>query len=107
MNVYNIAIDNTCEHVLKYFWWEVLKYAYDTKRNGGLLKKNGFVEVSQSGFHLKLINHETGCRTVVPIHGKDLKRGLEKAILKQAGLSKWSLPYNDDRSDKIWHYQGS
>lgn len=53
-----------------------------------LLKKNGFVEVSQSGSHLKLINQETGCRAVVPIHGKDLKMGLEKAILKQAGLSK-------------------
>ncbi|WP_278627587.1 type II toxin-antitoxin system HicA family toxin [Thomasclavelia cocleata] len=24
----------------------------------------------------------------VPIHGKDLKKGLEKAILKQAGLFK-------------------
>lgn len=47
-----------------------------------LLKKNGFVEVSQLGSHLKLINHETGRRTVVPIHNKDLKRGLEKAILK-------------------------
>ena len=34
------------------------------------------------------INHETGKRTVVPVHGKDLKKGLEKAILKQAGLSK-------------------
>lgn len=27
-----------------------------------LLKKNDYIEVSQSGFHLKLINHETGCR---------------------------------------------
>ena len=53
-----------------------------------LLKKNGFVEVGQSGSHLKLINHETGKRTVVPVHGKDLKKGLEKAILKQEGLSK-------------------
>ena len=53
-----------------------------------LLKKNGFVEVGQSGSHLKLINHETGKRTVVPVHGKDLTKGLEKAILKQAGLSK-------------------
>lgn len=53
-----------------------------------LLKKNGFVEVGQSGSHLKLINHETGKRTVVPVHGKDLKKGLEKAIIKQAELSK-------------------
>lgn len=53
-----------------------------------LLKKNVFVEVSQSGSHLKLINHETDRCTVVPNHNKNLKRGLEKAILKQAGLSK-------------------
>lgn len=39
MNVYNIAIDNTCKLVLKYFWWEVLKYAYDTKRNGEAIKE--------------------------------------------------------------------
>lgn len=39
-----------------------------------LLKKKRFVEVGQSGSHLKLINHETGKRTVVPVHGKDLKK---------------------------------
>ncbi|MCQ5326918.1 MULTISPECIES: type II toxin-antitoxin system HicA family toxin [Thomasclavelia] len=37
---------------------------------------------------MKLINHETGKRIVAPVHGKDLKKGLEKAIIKQAGLSK-------------------
>ncbi|WP_278627574.1 type II toxin-antitoxin system HicA family toxin [Thomasclavelia cocleata] len=32
-----------------------------------LLKKNGF---SQSGSHLKLINHETGCRTLYQFMAK-------------------------------------
>ena len=50
-----------------------------------LLKKNQFVEVGRSGSHLKLINHETGKRIVVPVNGKDLKKGLEKAILSRQG----------------------
>lgn len=51
-----------------------------------LLKKNGFQEVSQNGSHAKLRNPETGRTVVVPYHSKDLKKGLEQAILKQAGL---------------------
>ncbi len=50
------------------------------------LKQNGFKEVSQNGSHVKLKNEQTGCQTVVPYHSKSLKRGLEQAILKQAGL---------------------
>lgn len=51
-----------------------------------LLKKNGFQEVSQNGSHVKLRNPETRRTVVVPYHSKDLKKGLEQAILKQAGL---------------------
>lgn len=50
------------------------------------LKKNGFREISQNGSHVKLRNDETGRQTEVPYHCKDLKKGLEQAILKQAGL---------------------
>lgn len=50
------------------------------------LKKHGFEEVSQNGSHVKLVNAETGKTVIVPFHCKDLKRGLEKAILKQAGI---------------------
>lgn len=50
------------------------------------LKRNGFREVSQNGSHVKLRNDETGRQTEVPYHCKDLKKGLEQAILKQAGL---------------------
>ena len=51
-----------------------------------LLKKNGFIEISQAGSHLKMWNEKSGATVIVPMHGKDLKVGLEQAILKQAGL---------------------
>ena len=51
-----------------------------------LLKKNGYTVVSQNGSHIKLKNEQTNVQIIVPYHCKDLKRGLEQAILKQAGL---------------------
>jgi len=51
-----------------------------------LLQKNGFIIVSQNGSHVKLRNETNGKQTVVPNHSKELKKGLEQAILKQAGL---------------------
>ena len=51
-----------------------------------LLKKNGFKIVSQNGSHVKLRNLETGRTVIVPMHNKDLKKGTEQQILKQAGL---------------------
>lgn len=51
-----------------------------------LLKQNGFEVVSQNGSHVKLLNSLTGKTTVVPYHNKSLKKGLEQAILKQAGI---------------------
>ncbi|GGI64926.1 type II toxin-antitoxin system HicA family toxin [Enterococcus alcedinis] len=51
-----------------------------------LLKKHGFKEVTQNGSHLKLFNPLTEKTTIVPMHSKDLAKGLEQAILKQAGL---------------------
>lgn len=50
------------------------------------LKKNGFQVVSQNGSHVKMRNDATGRQTVVPYHCTNLKKGLEQAILKQAGL---------------------
>ncbi len=55
---------------------EMLKY----------LKKNGFKTISQNGSHIKLKNDQTGKQVIVPYHCTDLKKGLEQAILKQAGL---------------------
>lgn len=50
------------------------------------LKRNGFKVVGQNGSHIKLKNLNTGITVIVPYHAKDLKKGLEKVILKQAGL---------------------
>ncbi len=51
-----------------------------------LLKKNGFMEIGQNGSHIKLKNPETERTVIVPYHSRDLKKGMEQAILKQAGL---------------------
>lgn len=50
------------------------------------LKKNGFEEISQNGSHVKLKNKNSARTVIVPCHCKDLKKGMEQAILKQAGL---------------------
>lgn len=50
------------------------------------LKKNGFEGVRQNGSHITMKNHTTGKSVVVPYHSKAMKKGLEQAILKQAGL---------------------
>lgn len=51
-----------------------------------LLKKNGFMEIGQNGSHIKLKNPETERTVIVPYHSRDLKKEMEQAILKQAGL---------------------
>ena len=50
------------------------------------LRKNGFKIVCRSGSHVKMKNDEPSRQTEVPYHSSDLKKGLEQAILKQAGL---------------------
>lgn len=51
-----------------------------------LLKKNEFIVISQNGSHVKLKHCKNGIQVIVPCHCKDLKKGLEQAILKQAGI---------------------
>ncbi len=51
-----------------------------------LLKKNGFAIVSQNGSHVKMTNLDSNKTVIIPYHSKDLKKGMETAILKQAGL---------------------
>ena len=55
---------------------EMLKY----------LKKNGFSMISQNGSHVKMKNRHTQKTVIVPCHARDLKKGMEQAILKQACL---------------------
>ena len=51
-----------------------------------LLESNGFIEARQNGSHKFFVKKETNRRTTVPYHSKNLGIGLERAILKQAGL---------------------
>lgn len=51
--------------------------------------QNGFVYVkSNNGSHQKYYNPQRNVTVAVPLHTKELKKGLEQAILKQAGLKK-------------------
>ncbi|MBQ8836251.1 MAG: type II toxin-antitoxin system HicA family toxin [Clostridia bacterium] len=51
-----------------------------------LLESNGFICVRQNGSHMFFKNAQTGKATTVPFHSKELKKGLEQRILKDAGL---------------------
>lgn len=51
-----------------------------------LLEKNGFVKVRQKGSHAMYKNSTTNRQVTVPMHAKDLPKGLENAIKKQAGI---------------------
>lgn len=64
----------------------ILKMPITSQEMIKLLKKNGFETVSQNGSHVKMRNPNTGKTVIVPYHSKDLKKGMEQAILKQAGL---------------------
>ena len=56
------------------------------KQMAKLLISNGFVEERQNGSHKFFVNKETNKRTTFPFHCKDLPKGTEQIILKQAGL---------------------
>ncbi len=52
------------------------------------LKKAGFVEARQTGSHLILVNKKTRKIIPIPIHSKDIKRGLLNSIIKQSSLTR-------------------
>lgn len=49
-----------------------------------VLKKLGFAEKRQTGSHLIMYHSGRNKIIPVPIHAKDIKRGLMKGIIKQA-----------------------
>ncbi|WP_241433073.1 type II toxin-antitoxin system HicA family toxin [Listeria cornellensis] len=51
-----------------------------------ILKKNGFKHIRTQGSHMFFKNPVSNRATTVPYHSKTLGKGLEQAILKQAGL---------------------
>ncbi len=53
-----------------------------------LLEKNDFEFIGANGSHRKYRHKTTGVTVIVPYHAKELKKGTEDKILKQAGLKK-------------------
>ena len=51
-----------------------------------LLESNGFRQTHSNGSHFFFRNDETHRTTTVPVHAKDLKKGTENKLLKDAGL---------------------
>lgn len=52
-----------------------------------LLKKEGWLNERQSGSHIILVHPNKKEKLIVPNHSsKEVKKGLLKAILKQAGI---------------------
>jgi len=53
-----------------------------------ILQKSGFKIIRQKGSHIIMIDNRK-TRIVIPVHpGKDVKPGLIRAIIKEAGLSR-------------------
>lgn len=75
LNVYNISIITKGDKVM------TMKPAKMIRK----LKKAGFIEVPKNGGHRKFV-HPDGRMTEVPVHAKELAKGTQEAILKQAGL---------------------
>ena len=54
-----------------------------------LLIKNGWYPISQKGSHVKLKHDSKSGMIIFPNHGsQEIGKGLEKKILKAAGISK-------------------
>jgi predicted RNA binding protein YcfA (HicA-like mRNA interferase family) len=52
-----------------------------------ILKKDGWHEVRQKGFHIILEHPKKEGQIVFPFHGsKEVGKGLERKLLKEAGL---------------------
>jgi len=63
----------------------------DSKRLIKILEREGFRIIRQKGSHVILMNDKK-TRIVIPMHpGKDLKPGLYRAILREAGISREKL----------------
>lgn len=52
-----------------------------------ILEKLGYIKKRQTGSHAMMFNPKSKRIIPVPIHAKELKRGLLKAIIKQAESS--------------------
>lgn len=57
--------------------------SFKPKEVVSILQKLGFLKKRQTGSHLLMFHPETKVTTSVPIHVKDVKRGLVLGIIKQ------------------------
>ncbi|EUJ29145.1 phage protein [Listeria floridensis FSL S10-1187] len=62
------------------------RFPLTSKQMVKLLHRNGFHKVVQHGIHLKMYSPFTKQTVIVPMHNNELGKGLERSILKQAGL---------------------
>jgi len=51
------------------------------------LSKSGFYVHHQTGSHAILKSRDGKFRVTVPMHGKDLKKGTLRSIIRQAGMT--------------------
>ncbi len=58
--------------------------SFKPKEVVSILLKLGFLKKRQTGSHLIMFHPETQVVVSVPIHSKDVKKGLMKNIIKQA-----------------------
>jgi len=62
------------------------------KRMSALLEKEGWTLARVTGSHHIFIRQGSNLRITVPVHGnRDLKAGLQRAIMKQAGTPEQDL----------------
>lgn len=61
--------------------------SYKTKKVVNKLESLGFVFVRQRGSHAFYRNLQTGKTTVVPIHAKEIGRGLLRKIINDCDIS--------------------
>lgn len=84
-NVHQKTLDNV--HHMRYDkHMEVMPMPMTADEIIKLLEQNGFRFVSSNGSHRKYQHMATGRIVIVPYHKRELKKGTEQAILKQAGL---------------------
>jgi len=59
---------------------------YSSKEMTKLIEKNGWYLVKTEGSHYQYKHPNKTGKITIPMHSKDLKKGLANSILKQAGL---------------------
>jgi|JI10StandDraft_1071094.scaffolds.fasta_scaffold60650_2 mRNA interferase HicA len=52
-----------------------------------MMKSLGYEQVGQKGSHVHLKKESRGVKITIPIHGKELKKGTLKSILRNSGLT--------------------